>query len=61
MNDAITPLMCLQILRKLGEYPIGAMDIVEVSPRIDPSGRSMPMATELLLGVISPKIFEVVG
>ena len=59
VNDAITPLMCLQILRELGKYPIGAMDMVEVSPGIDPSGRSLPMATELLLGVIGPKIFDV--
>ena len=59
VNDAITPQMCLQVLQKLAEYPIGAMDIVEVSPRIDPSGRSVIMSTELLMGVVASKVLDV--
>ena len=55
VNDAITPGMCLQILQELAKYPIGAMDLVEVSPRIDPTERSLYMSTELLLGIIGPK------
>ena len=59
VNDAITPEMCLQVLRELSRYPIGAMDLVEVSPRIDLSDRSIMMSTELLLGVVAPKLFDV--
>ena len=59
VNDAITPEMCLQILQELSKYPIGAMDLVEVSPRIDPSDRSIAMSTELLMGIIAPKLFDV--
>ena len=40
-------------------YPVKAMDFVEVSPRIDPTGRSTLMATELLLGMLGPRLFTV--
>ncbi len=59
VNDAITPDIMATILRILSSYPIGAMDFVEVSPRIDPSGRSMIMSTDLLLAHIAPRIFNV--
>ena len=59
INDAITPGMLLQILEVLARYPISAMDFVEVSPRVDPTGRSMLMSTELLLGMLGPRLFTV--
>ncbi|HEV8306251.1 MAG TPA: agmatinase family protein [Methylomirabilota bacterium] len=59
VNDAITPGMLLEILRVLSRYPVGAMDFVEVSPRIDPTGRSVIMSTELLLGMLGPRLFQV--
>ena len=59
VNDAITPQICLQMLQEVRKYPIAAMDIVEVSPRIDSSERSIMMSTELLLGIIAPRIFDV--
>jgi arginase family enzyme len=59
VNDAITPGMLLQILEVLAQYPVKAMDFVEVSPRIDPTGRSTLMSTELLLGMLGPRLFTV--
>ena len=59
VSDAVTASMCLQILQELAKYPIGAMDIVEISPRVDPTGRSVAMATELLMGIIAPKVFDI--
>ena len=61
VDDAITVGMCLQILQELAKLPIGAMDIVEVSPRVDPTERSIMMSTELLMGIIAPKMFDVQG
>lgn len=58
VNDAITPGMLFEILRVLSRYPVGAMDFVEVSPRIDPTGRSTIMSTELLLGILGPKLYQ---
>jgi agmatinase len=58
VNDAITPGMLLEILRVLSRYPVGAMDFVEVSPRIDPTGRSVIISTELLLGILGPRLFH---
>ncbi len=57
VNDAITPAQMIEILEVLREYPIGALDLVEVSPRIDPSGRSMSISTELLLTICTPRLF----
>jgi arginase family enzyme len=59
INDAITPGMLLEILEVLARYPISAMDFVEVSPRVDPTGRSVLMSTELLLGMLGPRLFTV--
>jgi arginase family enzyme len=59
VNDAITPGMLLQILEVLARYPVKAMDFVEVSPRADPTGRSTLMSTELLLGMLGPRLFTV--
>jgi agmatinase len=59
INDAITPGMLLEILAVLAGYPVKAMDFVEVSPRVDPTGRSTLMSTELLLGMLGPKLFTV--
>ena len=59
INDAITPGMLLQILEVLARYPVKAMDFVEVSPRVDPTGRSTLMSTELLLGMLGPRLFTV--
>ena len=58
VNDAITPEIMATILRELTRYPIGAVDFVEVSPRIDPSGRSMVMSSELLMALLAPKLFD---
>lgn len=57
VNDAITPSQMIEVLRVLSKYPIGAVDLVEVSPRIDPSGRSMSMSTELLQVICTPRLF----
>ena len=59
VNDAITPEIMATILRELTRYPLGAVDFVEVSPRIDPTGRSMVMSTELLMALIAPKLFDI--
>jgi arginase family enzyme len=59
VNDAITPGMLVQILEVLARYPVKAMDFVEVSPRVDPTGRSTLMSTELLLGMLGPRLFTV--
>ena len=57
VNDAITPTQMIEILQVLSEYPIGALDLVEVSPRIDPSGRSMSISTEIVLTICTPRLF----
>jgi len=58
VNDAIIPGTLVEILRVLARYPVGAMDLVEVALRIDPSGRSLLISTEVLLGMLAPRLFR---
>ena len=44
------------MLNVLTEYPLDAMDIMEVSPRLDPSGRSTSLAAEMALTVAIKKL-----
>lgn len=53
-----SPSAIFQILDELSRFPIGSMDVVEVSPANDPSGRTERVAAEAILRVIAPKVFE---
>jgi agmatinase len=55
---AVAPSMIFQILDELAKFPIGSMDVVEVAPAIDPSGRTQRIAVEAVLRILGPKIFE---
>jgi len=55
-NNAITPTQIKQILSELVKYPIGSMDIMEVSPRLDPSGRSTSIAAEMAFTVVRSRV-----
>jgi arginase family enzyme len=55
VNNAVTPTHLVEILQVLGQWPIGAMDIAEVSPVSDPSGRSACFAAELILAICGPR------
>lgn len=48
-----------RILGPLAQFPIGAMDLVETSPPLDPSSRTPRFAAEALVKLITPRIFEV--
>ena len=56
---AVTPRQLMEVLDELAEGPIGAMDLVETAPSLDPSGRTAAMASESLVRLIAPKIFDV--
>lgn len=55
---AVTMLQLLQLLDVLAEYPIAAMDIVETSPELDPSGRSAMMSAESLFRLLAPRLMR---
>ena len=56
VNSAVTPTQLVEILKVLAEWPIGAMDIAEISPISDPSGRSAYFAAEIILAVCASRI-----
>lgn len=54
--SGVTPTQLREMLAVLTEYPLDAMDIMEVSPRLDPSGRSTSLAAEMALTVAMKKL-----
>jgi agmatinase len=57
-NNAITPAVLQEILTALSAYPIGAMDVMEVSPRLDLSGRSSSIAAEMAVTLARPRLLS---
>ena len=56
---AVTMLQLIQLLDVLAEYPIAAMDIVETSPDLDPSGRTAMMSAEALFRLLAPRLMNI--
>lgn len=56
---AVTMLQLIQLLDVLAEYPIAAMDIVETSPDLDPSGRTAMMSAEALFRLLAPRLMRI--
>jgi agmatinase len=57
-NNALTPTLLREVLTVLSEYPIGAMDVMEVSPRLDRSGRSGSIAAEMAVALARPRLLS---
>ena len=54
--SGVTPTQLRDMLSVLADYPLDGMDIMEVSPRLDPSGRSNSLAAETALTVAMKKV-----
>ena len=51
----------LQMMELLGTYDvIGAIDLCEVAPPLDPSGMTTHLAANGLLNMLSPRLFDTV-
>ena len=53
----MVPEELLELMRALQDPKIGALDIVEVAPPIDPAGRTTRLAAEAIIELIAPKVF----
>jgi agmatinase len=49
----------IEILEILRKFPIGAVDLVEVAPPLDPTGRTAALAASALLTILSDRLFDV--
>ena len=52
VHSGITPRQYYDLLDGLAEAPLGGLDIVEVSPPLDPSERTEFLAAEMLFRVL---------
>ena len=49
----------LELVQWLRELPLGVIDIMEVAPNWDPTGRTQALAATALIETLSPRIFKV--
>ena len=54
----MTPGQMREVLGVLAAANVGAIDVMEVSPVLDPSGRSPRLAAELITHFLAPRIFD---
>ena len=58
VQSGITPRQYCQMLSFLTSAPIDGLDIVELSPPLDPSGRSERIVAQMLAHILRPYLFE---
>ena len=54
--SGITPTQLREMVQIVAQHSLASMDIVEVSPRLDPSGRSDSLAAHMALAAASTKL-----
>jgi arginase family enzyme len=54
------PIDLVRAMHELSAYPIGAMDLMEVSPNLDASGRTVRLAADTVAHLIGTRLFETV-
>lgn len=57
-TGGLFPAQFLEVLEALRELPLRAVDLVEVSPNLDPSGRTAALAAQALTTVLADFLFE---
>ena len=58
VHSGITPKHYCDILDVIAKHPIGGMDIAEVAPSLDPSGRTEAISAHLLYSVLREKMLR---
>ena len=53
----LVPEELLELMGALHDPKIGALDVVEVAPPIDPAGRTSRLAAEAVIELIAPRVF----
>jgi agmatinase len=53
----LMPEELLELIRALQDPKVGALDLVEVAPPLDPAGRTTRLAAEAAIELIAPKVF----
>jgi arginase family enzyme len=52
------PIDVVKAMHELSAFPIGAMDLTEVSPNLDASGRTVRLAAEAVAHLVGPRLFD---
>lgn len=57
-TGGLLPVQFLEVLDALREFPLQAIDLVEVAPVLDPSGRTASLASQAITTVLSDRLFD---
>lgn len=57
-TGGLLPVQFLEVLDALRELPLRAIDLVEVAPNLDPSGRTAALAAQAITTVLSDRLFD---
>ncbi len=60
-TEGLLPDELMEVLHHVRQWPLVAMDLVETSPPLDPSGRTAGMAASAILSVLHERLFEDIG
>jgi arginase family enzyme len=52
------PIDLVRAMHELSAFPIGAMDLTEVSPNLDATGRTIRLAAEAIAHLAGPRLFD---
>ncbi len=57
-TGGLFPVQFLEVLDALREMPIRAVDLVEVSPNLDPSGRTASLGAQAITTILADRLFD---
>ena len=57
-TSGLLPEELTEVAQLIARWPLTGLDLVEVSPRWDPSGRTAAIAAAVLIEVLHPRLFE---
>ena len=58
-TGGLVPSQFLDLMKGIRECRMGAVDLVEVAPNLDPTGRTASLAASALMAILSDKLFEI--
>lgn len=57
-TTGMTPSELIEVAQAIRERPLVGLDLVEVAPSLDPSGRTAGLAASYLIEILWPRLFE---
>jgi len=57
-TSGLLPAELIALVDQIASWPLAGLDLVEVAPRLDPTGRTAALAASALIQALHPRLFE---